>query len=115
MKAFLIGAVGYPMLEILARGRTHPSMALAGGLSMEMIHCVNRRMKSPLPVKALVCAGGITGIEAACGVIFNRRHQVWDYSQQPFNWRGQVCLPYTALWYGLGTGALMLDKAFCKA
>ena len=115
VKAFVMGAVGYPLLEMIARGRTHPSMALAGGLSMEVIHRVNRRMQAPLPVKALVCAGAITGIEAICGVVFNRDHQVWDYRRMPCNWRGQVCVPYTLVWYGLSAGALMLDKVCSKA
>ena len=33
LKPFLLGSVCYPLLELLTRGRTHPSMALAGGLS----------------------------------------------------------------------------------
>ena len=33
MRSFLIGAVGYPLLELAWRGHTHPSMALAGGMS----------------------------------------------------------------------------------
>lgn len=34
MKSFFFGALAYPFLEIIHRGRTHPSMALAGGLGM---------------------------------------------------------------------------------
>ena len=48
----------------------------------------------------------LTAIEAACGLCWNRRHQVWDYRRMPLNWRGQVCLPYAALWCLL-SGAYM--------
>ena len=105
MQPFLIGAVGYPALEVLWRGRTHPSMALAGGLGAAMIHRVHRTALPPLG-KSLLCGAGITAIEAACGLCWNRRHQVWDYRRMPLNWRGQVCLPYAALWCLL-SGAYM--------
>ena len=36
LKTFLVGAVGYPALEMLWRRRTHPSMALAGGAGMAL-------------------------------------------------------------------------------
>lgn len=41
---------------------------------------------------------GITGIEAITGMLCNRRHLVWDYRKMPLQWRGQVCLPYSAAW-----------------
>lgn len=109
MKCFLIGAVGYPLLELAWRGRTHPSMAMAGGLSTLLMHRVGKAPLS-LPTKALLCAAGITGIEAGCGVIWNRRHQVWDYRRVPLNWRGQVCLPYSLIWCGLAAAYLQAEK-----
>ncbi len=105
MRPFLLGAVGYPALEVLWRGRTHPSMALAGGLGAAMIHRIHQ---TDLPAlgKSLLCGAGITAIEAACGLLWNRQYQVWDYRRMPLNWRGQVCVPYTALWCLL-SGAYM--------
>ena len=32
LAAFLAGAAAYPMVELAWRGRTHPAMALAGGV-----------------------------------------------------------------------------------
>lgn len=105
MRPFLLGAVGYPALEVLWRGRTHPSMALAGGLGAAMIHRVHQTALPALG-KSLLCGAGITAIEAACGLLWNRQYQVWDYRRMPLNWRGQVCVPYTALWCLL-SGAYM--------
>ena len=104
--SFLVGAAGYPALEMLWRGRTHWSMALAGGASMVLISRIGR-----LPMRrgrrALLCGAGITAVEAAVGCLWNRQHQVWDYRHMPMNWRGQVCLPYTVLWCLLSEGVLL--------
>lgn len=114
MRYFLIGAAGYPLLELAWRGRTHPSMALAGGLSAALMHRISR---TPLSTGAqcMLCAAGVTAIEAACGLLWNRKHQVWDYRRMPFNWRGQICLPFSLLWCGLSAIWLQLDKASRKA
>ena len=106
-RLFFLGAAGYPLLELLYRGRTHYSMAIAGGLSAALIGKCSR-MPGRLPVKAFLCGLGITGIEYVCGCIWNRQYQVWDYRKMPLNFRGQVCLPYTLLWCGLSAGMLML-------
>lgn len=111
MKAFFIGALGYPLLELCWRGRTHISMAIAGGCSAVLLHGVSQKKGSLLP-KALLCGLGITGIEAVCGLVWNRRHQVWDYRNLPLNWRGQVCLPYTLMWCGLSALWLLAEEQF---
>jgi uncharacterized membrane protein len=111
--SFLIGAAGYPLLELAYRGRTHYSMAIAGGLSILLIRRM-ARMKCPWPVRILACGAGITGIEYLCGIIWNRRHTVWDYRNQRLNFRGQICLRFTALWCllsGLALGAFALIDA----
>ena len=114
MKSFLFGAIGYPLLELAWRGRTHPSMSLAGGLSTMLIHRIGHTRLSLLR-KSLLCGAGITGIEAICGLIWNRRHQVWDYRGMPLNWRGQVCLPFSLAWCGLSVVYLLATRAISKA
>lgn len=102
---FLVGFVGYPLLELAYRGRTHYSMALAGGLATSLIGRVSR-VRGSIPAKACICGLGITAIEGAFGLIWNRQYGVWDYRRQPLNWRGQVCAKYTALWCVLSGGML---------
>ena len=106
---FLLGAAGYPLLEIAFRGRTHPSMILAGGLGCLAIHRVGR-LKLPLCARAALGGVCVTGVEALCGLVWNRDYQVWDYRGMPLNWRGQVCLPFTALWMLLALGILCIDN-----
>ena len=115
--AFTAGFVGYPLLEIGWRGRTHWSMALAGGLAGLCLYPVCTRKKA-----RMVCcktAGIITGIELVFGCVFNLLlHQnVWDYSKKPLNLWGQICLPYTCLWFLLGVPARLLCnglRGLCK-
>lgn len=111
LKTFLFGAVGYPALELIWRGRTHASMALAGGASMLLISRV-RRMQCSLPLRAGICGAGITAIEYAVGRIWNRRHRVWDYRRMPLNLHGQICLPYTLIWCGLSGAIMAVMDAF---
>ena len=47
---FLVGSCAYPTLEMLWRGYTHSSMALAGGVCMVLINkiCCERMQKKSL-------------------------------------------------------------------
>lgn len=110
-RMFLLGAVAYPILELIYRRRTHYSMAIAGGISMLLIDKI-RKIKCIPSLKAFVCGMGITGIEYICGLIWNRRHQVWDYRHVPLNYKGQICVPYTLLWCGLGAIIMSLMNKF---
>ena len=114
LKPFLLGAVCYPLLELLTRGRTHPSMALAGGLSAAAFRRISR-MRASLAVKSLLGGAAVTLIEAACGLLWNRRHRIWDYRRMPLNWHGHVCLPYTLLWTGMAAAWMLIDRPAAAA
>ena len=106
---FWFGAAMYPALEVAWRGRTHPSMALAGGMAMAAIRRIDRMCKGrPLWQRALLGGLAITGVEYAFGRVFNRRYQIWDYRKTPMNVQGQICLPFTLLWSGLSAAAMAL-------
>jgi len=98
---FLLGALGYPAIEILWRGYTHPTMALAGGISAVLLFRINRGLaRGALPLRLLASGATITLIELTFGVIFNLGlgMAVWDYSDLPLSLLGQICLPYSLLW-----------------
>lgn len=113
MRIFLLGAIGYPALELLYRRRTHYSMALAGGAAALLIDRI-RKLPGGMVYKAALCGAGVTAIEFLCGMIWNRDYAVWDYRRVPLNWQGQICLRYTMLWCGLSAGVMaalnMLEK-----
>ena len=58
----------------------------------------------------------ITGIEFLTGVVVNivLKMNVWDYSAMPGNILGQVCLPYSLLWFFLTIPALGVCAWFEK-
>ena len=113
--AFLIGAVLYPLIELGWRGRTHPSMALAGGIALAGLRSIAQTQTDrPLWQQALLGGLMITGIEYGIGRVFNRRYQVWDYRRSPLNVKGQICLPYTAAWCALSACALAAMRSLRK-
>lgn len=112
---FGIGGSAYVLLELWYRGRSHISMFFAGGLSAALIFsgcCVGKRKKMCLFHKCMIGSAIITAVEFLTGVIVNLwlRLKVWDYSALPYNLLGQICLPFSLLWFfltvpivGLGT------------
>lgn len=59
--------------------------------------------KTPLLKKCLFGAAVITAVEFIFGIIFNMvlNMNVWNYENVPLNLLGQICLPYSVLWFGL--------------
>lgn len=94
---FALGGGLYGLLEILWRGRTHISMLLLGGGCFLMLGRLHR-LSLPVPLKTLLGAAGITAAELTTGLLVNRDFAVWDYRRMPFQFLGQICLPYSLLW-----------------
>ncbi len=115
---FLTGSCAYPTLEMIWRGRTHYSMALAGGVCLCLINkvCCEKMRDSKLHFRCFAGSAIITVVEFVTGLLFNDLlgQQVWDYSNMPMNVMGQVCLPYSLLWYGLSLPAMALCDACGK-
>lgn len=111
---FLLGGQGYCTLEMLWRGRTHYSMFFAGGIILMILFFISSEMKkASLLKKCLLGAVIITAVEFIFGIIFNivLHMNVWNYENLPFNILGQICLPYTVLWFGL---CILLFKFIIK-
>ncbi len=115
---FLTGSCAYPTLEMIWRGRTHYSMAIAGGVCLTLINriCCGRLAHKGLSLRCLAGAGIITGVELCTGLVVNDLlgFGVWDYSHMPLNIMGQVCLPYSVLWFGLTLPAMALCDIYRK-
>ena len=96
---FSLGGLGYVALELLWRGRSHTSMFLAGGTCLLLIgHLEEVEPKLSFPARIITGAGIITMVELAAGLLCNRNHHIWDYRNVPFNFLGQICLPFCLLW-----------------
>ena len=108
---FCIGGLAYCLIELLWRGRTHFSMFLLGGLCFYLIGGLNRWFRLSVLAQMLVSAGIITFLEFWTGVLVNDvlRLNVWDYSHVPLNFFGQICLPFTLLWFALSGVAIFAE------
>lgn len=115
---FLTGGVVYPSLEILCRGHSDFSMAVAGGICLCLIDriCNCRLRLRPLAIRCAAGSGIITSVEFFTGVLVNLvlKMNVWDYSQLPMNFMGQICVPFSLLWYVLTIPAMRICSLYDK-
>lgn len=110
---FLIGGVLYIAIELLWRGHTHWTMFVLGGICFYYIGRVNEDFTWDMPLIKQMFIGAvvITMLELLSGILVNGVYNlnVWDYSNMPFNFLGQICLPYSILWFFISLPAIALD------
>ena len=108
---YVVGSVGYTLLELLWRGYTSWTMTATGGVCFGMLYHIREKLGHlKLWQKCLAGGGIITGVELLAGELFNRlmHMKVWDYSDQPYNFKGQICLLYSVFWCLLSLPVMLL-------
>lgn len=116
---FGTGGCIYLLLELLYRGYSHISMFFAGGLSAAMIYgicCAGRARNTGWYVRCAIGSAVITAVEFFVGSFVNLylHLQIWDYSGVPLNLFGQVCLPFSAVWFFLTLPILALGDMLAR-
>lgn len=109
---FVIFGFLYICLELLYRGHTHISMFFVGGLCGVLIGLINDNTPDiPLFYQCILGTIIVTLIEFISGCYLNiyLGLGVWDYSHVPFNFLGQVCLPFSIIWMFLSIPVIYLD------
>lgn len=110
---FAAGGVIYAGVEILWRGYTHWTMAVLGGILFVLIGGLNNWLpwEMSLVLQGAVGAVLVTAVELIAGMILNRWMglEIWDYSQLPWNFMGQICLQFSLAWIALAILAVILD------
>ena len=110
---FLSGGLIYILIEMLWRGHTHWTMFMVGGICFVLVGLINEgfTFEMPLVFQMVISMFVITTVEFITGYIIKIRlsWNVWDYSEMPFNLKGQICLPYMGLWFLLSALAIVLD------
>jgi len=125
---FVVGFCVYPTIEIVWNTILTPfgykifiglfSMGILGGVLLVILGHLNEiktvREKWPPWVQAIVGGCIITILEFLTGLIVNRwlNWNVWDYTNLPFNFMGQVCLLYSVFWVFLAPLAFWIDDIF---
>ena len=111
--AFLMGYFIYSLFEIITRGYTHWTMALTGGAALALLYSINMRFRLSPASSSLIGALMITAIELPVGIFDNMimGWRVWDYSDVPLNFMGQICPLYTVVWFILCIPAYYLCRS----
>lgn len=110
---FIIGGLLYVLIELAYRGHSHWTMFVLGGLCFVLIGGINNYISWDMPVYEQMMIGSviITVLEFICGCIVNLwlGWDVWDYSNMPYNVLGQICLPFSILWFFISLVAIVAD------
>lgn len=111
-----LGASGgsvYYMFEMMFRGFSHWSMFLLGGICLIFFaqQGIWTHWKAPLWKQVLWCSAFVTAGEFITGIVVNKimGWNVWDYTDQPFQLMGQICLPFAVIFSGLCAGGILLS------
>ena len=109
---FIIFGLMYVTIELLYRGYTHYSMFIVGGICGVLIGLINDNTPDmPLLPQCVLGAVIITVIELLTGLFLNvyLGLNVWDYSNQPFNFMGQICPQFCIIWCILSILVIRID------
>jgi hypothetical protein len=110
---FIIGGLLYILIELSYRGYSHWTMFILGGLCFVLIGGINNYISWDMPIYEQMMIGSviITILEFICGCIVNLwlGWDVWDYSNMPYNVLGQICLPFSILWFFISLVAIVAD------
>ena len=108
-----LGGVLYYSFEIMFRGFSHWSMFVLGGLCFLFFYVQGRETKwlDPMWIQVIRCTIFVVACEFITGVIVNKwmGWAVWDYSDQPYQLFGQICLPFTIIFSGLCAIGIVLS------
>lgn len=110
---FWFGGSTYCTIEVLWRGYSHWTMLLLAGVLFIIVGLLNEiwSWEFKFRYQVLISTGIATILELLTGLIVNiwLKWDIWDYSNVPFNFLGQICLPYTVLWTLLSAFAIVID------
>lgn len=109
----LIGGITYMLIELAWRGYSHISMFILGSFCFLLLGGINEFLPWELGFvwQMLIGAGIVTILELIFGIVVNvwLELEVWDYSNLPFNFMGQICLPFSFAWTLLSGVAIVVD------
>lgn len=115
-KYIILGSIGgmvYIDIELLYRGYSHWTMFIVAAVSFILIGLINEFISWNMKLwkQMLIGAGIVTAMEFISGYIINIKldWHVWDYSNVPFNIIGQICLPFSIIWFFISLIAIVAD------
>jgi len=116
LTVLILGGLIYTSIEMLFRGSSHWTMTLTGGACFMALYLLAIHTTAPLWMKSILGAAIITGMEFIVGIIVNKvlGWNIWDYSEHPMNFMGQICIGFSAIWVLLSAVGIMLAEVIYK-
>mgnify|MGYP002510784910 FL=1 len=109
----IIGGFTYVLIELLYRGHSHWSMFAVSAVSFILIGLINEFISWDMELwkQMLIGSGIVTILEFISGYILNIKlgWHIWNYSNVPFNILGQICLPFSIVWFFISLIAIVAD------
>lgn len=110
----IVGGVAYYCIELIYKGgHSHWTMLVVGSICFVLIGAINEFIPWEMKLWKQMLIGSVivTAIEFVSGVIINiwLGWNVWDYSNVWCNILGQVCLPFSIIWFFLSLLAIIVD------
>ena len=112
-----LGGLLYILVEFIWRGYSHWTMVLLGGVCFVLIGLLDEiQQKPPVLLQMLQGASIVTFLEFITGCVLNLwlGLGVWDYSNMPFNILGQICLPFTLIWFFISYLVIKIENLMHK-
>ena len=112
---FLIYGLIYFIIETIYKypRPSHWTMFVLGGILGIIIGMLNEDLSWETPIWLQSVVGGciVTIFELFFGLILNvwLGLNIWDYSDLPCNFMGQICLQFTLIWCVLSIVCIVLD------
>lgn len=113
---FLIGGGAYLLIEVLwrilyHRRATHPIMMLPAGTVLTVIYYLDDR-KWNVFLNALIGMLIVVSFELVIGLtaIYRFDTYLWDYGAIPGNFMHVICPRWSAIWYGMCLGCILLKR-----
>lgn len=113
MFLWTLGGVLYYSFEMIFRGFSHWSMFILGGICFLFFWTQGRLLgwSDPMWLQVVRCTIFVVACEFITGMIVNKwlNWEVWDYSDQPYQVFGQICLPFAVIFSGLCAIGIMFS------
>ena len=90
-------------------------MTITGGACLLIMYChFSAHPDEGMLAKCIYGCTVITSLELLVGCVVNLLlgWNVWDYSSQPLNLFGQICVMFSAFWFLLSVPAAAICEAF---
>lgn len=110
----IIGGIIYYCIELIYKGgHSHFTMIIVGGICFVLIGAINEIIPWEMKLWKQMLIGSciVTIIEFISGLIINilLGLNVWDYGNLPLNIMGQICLPFSIIWFFISLLGIVLD------